>query len=346
MIRKRIFNKGDKVRFLNEKGDGIVVRTTSEYVYVDVGNGFELPVLHADLIVMEPATLQNQKNEQQQTDDEYKTEEIVSKPLSKLGNKLPRGIYLAFAPVNQSVPVSGDILLYLINFTPISLMYSIFLQKGNTVENKYEGKIESASAVLLATIDRQETIDYQRGIFQCLFTDVMSAGIAEPLYSTFEIKQSRFLKEEMYVHNQAISMLSLTVQLFRAEEISYISVFQASGQSRTVSSSIIEEKALIDKYRTTVGQAEVDLHLDKIVKDTTEMKDAQKLKLQLDFCKSCLDSAIAESYKRVVFIHGVGVGILKMEITRLLQTYENIEYRDAPISQYGIGATEVVIHQS
>jgi hypothetical protein len=39
----------------------------------------------------------------------------------------------------------------------------------------------------------------------------------------------------------------------------------------------------------------------------------------------------------------VGAGVLKSEMYKILKNYPDLYYGDAPIRQYGIGATEVYI---
>ena len=48
----------------------------------------------------------------------------------------------------------------------------------------------------------------------------------------------------------------------------------------------------------------------------------------------------------MVFIHGVGEGVLKEELNTLLNRYNNVEYYDADFKTYGLGATEVRIFQN
>jgi hypothetical protein len=48
----------------------------------------------------------------------------------------------------------------------------------------------------------------------------------------------------------------------------------------------------------------------------------------------------------VVFIHGVGEGVLKIELEYLFRRYENVKYYDADYQKYGLGATEVYILQN
>ena len=50
--------------------------------------------------------------------------------------------------------------------------------------------------------------------------------------------------------------------------------------------------------------------------------------------------------QKVVFIHGVGEGVLKLELEYLFKRYDNLKFYDANYQKYGLGATEVYIYQS
>lgn len=91
---------------------------------------------------------------------------------------------------------------------------------------------------------------------------------------------------------------------------------------------------------------EVDLHLHKLVDNERCMSNFDKLNLQLDTARRQLDFAIRKKIQKIVFIHGVGEGVLKMELESLFSRYDNIKYYEADYKKYGFGATEVYIFQN
>jgi hypothetical protein len=91
---------------------------------------------------------------------------------------------------------------------------------------------------------------------------------------------------------------------------------------------------------------EVDLHIHKLVKSTRKLANHEMLNVQMDTAKRQLDFAIRKRIQRVVFIHGVGDGVLRAELEYLFRRYENLKYYDADFQKYGRGATEVYIFQS
>ncbi|SFW49295.1 hypothetical protein SAMN02927921_01890 [Sinomicrobium oceani] len=91
---------------------------------------------------------------------------------------------------------------------------------------------------------------------------------------------------------------------------------------------------------------EVDLHIHKLVPSTRGMTNHDMLTLQLDTARRQLEFAIRKRIQKVVFIHGVGEGVLKLELEYLFGRYENIRFYDADYQKYGLGATEVYVFQN
>lgn len=57
-------------------------------------------------------------------------------------------------------------------------------------------------------------------------------------------------------------------------------------------------------------------------------------------------AAIQSGVKRIVFIHGVGQGVLKQEVTKLLKTkFSKYYFQDASFKEYGYGATMVILRR-
>ena len=98
-----------------------------------------------------------------------------------------------------------------------------------------------------------------------------------------------------------------------------------------------------DRYEPTM---EVDLHINQLVKSSKGMSNHDILTLQLDTARHKLDFAIKKRIQKLVFIHGVGEGVLKIELEYLFGRYDNLKFYDANYQKYGLGATEVYIYQN
>jgi dsDNA-specific endonuclease/ATPase MutS2 len=90
---------------------------------------------------------------------------------------------------------------------------------------------------------------------------------------------------------------------------------------------------------------EVDLHINQLVNSTRGLDNYDMLNIQLDTAKRKIEYAIAQRIPKIVLIHGVGEGVLKSELIRLLQKYP-VKYYDASYKKYGLGATEVYVFQN
>jgi hypothetical protein len=90
---------------------------------------------------------------------------------------------------------------------------------------------------------------------------------------------------------------------------------------------------------------EVDLHINQLKKTTKGMDNYDILSLQLDTAKQKLEFALRKKMAKIIFIHGVGEGVLKSELGLLLNKYP-VQYYDASYQKYGMGATEVYVYQN
>ena len=93
---------------------------------------------------------------------------------------------------------------------------------------------------------------------------------------------------------------------------------------------------------------EVDLHIEKLIshQGTIERMTASEIKeWQLDEVRRVLRENRRHKGMVIVFIHGVGKGVLRNEIMKLLsRDYPNYPFQDAPFWKYGMkGAIQVKI---
>ena len=125
-------------------------------------------------------------------------------------------------------------------------------------------------------------------------------------------------------------------------------VFSKSSLNEVVSQKEIPKRKTIkvkpkDRYQPTL---EVDLHIHQLTNSTKNMTNHDMLTLQLDTAKRQLEFAIRKGIQKIVFIHGKGEGVLKLELDYLFGRYDNVKFYEANYQKYGLGATEVYIYQS
>jgi len=102
----------------------------------------------------------------------------------------------------------------------------------------------------------------------------------------------------------------------------------------------------IKKKEKQVPPMEVDLHIHKLVKNQKGMTNYDMLTIQLDTAKRQLEFAMNKRIPRIVFIHGVGQGVLRAELEYMFRQYDNIRYQDGDYKKYGVGAIEIYFLQN
>lgn len=113
------------------------------------------------------------------------------------------------------------------------------------------------------------------------------------------------------------------------------------------------EKDFKTKYAEAQSQAgpgqemEVDLHVHAIVDSQAGLSPGVMLELQIAHFERMLQIGIRQRTKKLIFIHGIGQGVLRHQIwSRIEQYYPDCTCRSADPRRYGSGATEVWVGES
>ena len=89
---------------------------------------------------------------------------------------------------------------------------------------------------------------------------------------------------------------------------------------------------------------EVDLHIHELVDSERGLSNGEIVEIQMEHFERMMRVAEEKKVSRVIFIHGVGQGVLRNEIRQSLEMYyPEASFHDADHREYGYGATEVRI---
>jgi len=89
---------------------------------------------------------------------------------------------------------------------------------------------------------------------------------------------------------------------------------------------------------------EIDLHIESIVDDHSNMSNGEIINTQMARFTTALEGARIGKTKKIVFIHGIGNGKLRYELRKTLDNkYPDLQYNDASFAEYGFGATMVIL---
>jgi len=141
--------------------------------------------------------------------------------------------------------------------------------------------------------------------------------------------------------------------IIRFRESALIPLKSMGTQNMDVPESVVKAKNNPEKKKSTrvkpkdrnLPPMEVDLHIHQLTK-AKGLSNHEMLTMQIDTAKRQLEFAIRKRIPKVVFIHGVGKGVLRAELEYLFSRYAQVEYYDANYQKYGVGALEVYIFQN
>jgi len=358
------FKPGDKVKFLNDVGGGIVTRIKNQIAFVETSDGFEIPAPFSELLkVDEPLFAEEPKSSysnKQNTKTEEKNrikksdfevipidnsdfisddEEIITTENSTLS------ILLAFVPEKTKKNNELTFGVYLISDCSYRMLYTLSVVKENFCYGHNAGMIEDDTKILVTTFSSAELRELQSFKINCTF---YKRGIYlphEPLVYEHKLDLFSLSDPQNWTENDYFDEKGIIINLTEESLLYEI--------ERLVTEN--EEKFIIQKKRRdikTVGIKqqnkaeieEIDLHIEHLTDDFLTMNAGEILDMQMGRFSIALEGAIRNNIGRIVFIHGVGNGKLKFEIRKTLDSkYSHLKYQDASFKEYGYGATMVLI---
>jgi len=100
---------------------------------------------------------------------------------------------------------------------------------------------------------------------------------------------------------------------------------------------IQENKSSVSKQKRSQSILKIDLHIELLTDTVQYMDNFEIVQMQLDVCQKKIEKALNSNYQKMIIVHGIGTGVLKAEVHKLLSHYQLRYY----LSKDG-GATEVI----
>lgn len=348
-----MYKLGDRVKFLNDVGGGTVTKIVGKnMVHVENEDGFEIPVLLSEIILDSGQTPAGEKPtvEQfvKQVTAKVVPEEIpVDEPPTLIkGNDDPQ-FYLAFVPENSSNPLEGQIRIYLINDCNFFLLYHYSHFNGTEYETVDAGKLEPNTKLMLGGIAQADIAELPEFSFQFIYYKEKSSKLEKPVMRKIAVNPIKFYKTGSFSKS---GFFKEKAMLFKLNETELDQALEKLTEKEVKKVIKIKEPARAPQIRLKVETPElieVDLHMHELVDSTAGLSNKEMLDFQMKKFNEQMEEAIANSgVKKIVFIHGLGNGVLKQELRRELSTkYKKYPFQDASFQEYGYGATMVIVRK-
>lgn len=332
------FQVGDTVRYLNDVGGGKVSRILSNtMVEIIDESGFEIPVQKHELIKIAIET--KIEAEKQIEEEQVNLEDAIEIE----GNDSPK-FFIAFVrQPNQSNVFD----FYVINDCNYHVSSVISFQKELELEFVEHAIIEANTKLFIRTVTYEEIAILSQVVIQMVLFKTSVYQLQSPIEIKQEISTVKFYKPGVFVVND-----------FFNEDAYVIEVFQIGNKKELYVNSDLElQNLLIDKLKMDskpnqqpidnkedVLLKEVDLHIHELIDNEVGLDSAAKLQLQLQVFEKELAKALQSKLEKIVFIHGVGNGVLKTKIRGILdRDYSFLFYQDASFQKYKFGATLIYL---
>ena len=347
---------GDKVRYLNEVGEGIVTKIIdSKTVEIEDETGFEVPVLESELVLIDrnEKKLLNIDNNEDFSDNEdedsgdNENDEIdlsfLDEPATpELKNN---DIAIELAIVNDN----GIFNFYVINQSSYAVYCNIISNENEKYKNLSNFYLNNDSRKIFHSANPKELLDKYNLIFQILFISKETDELQSPIETTVSISAVQIIKESSYKSNNYFREKAIIREIYSyglKSEIEKISEKELQKIIRQKQESERIQKQLSQKYKAKAKPelVEIDLHIQNLLDNYTGMSNTEMLLYQMDVFHKEMKKAIENKVHKIVFIHGVGNGTLKHEIRKsLTQDYPKYRFQDASFAEYGFGATLVYL---
>lgn len=265
-------------------------------------------------------------------------------------------ISLAFMPVTEDKLQNTDFDLYLINDDNYFVSFFISTKDDSSFENEEErwvlreqGTIEPHTRLLLNRITNGHAGDWERINVQAIAFKDKRSFVQKPAFNaSLHLSPTRLYKQNAFTANDYFDRNALVLAVVKDDRQAAPTAISAETIEEAIVTKSVEknpaQKSRIEKKEKKDDILEIDLHIDKLLDDTTGMQPKDILDYQVSKFRQTMEAHKKEKGKRIVFIHGKGEGVLRKELwKRLTLEYPSCDKQDASFLRYGFGATMVTI---
>ena len=308
-----MFKLGDFVRFVDEKREGYVTRIIdSNTLGVTDTDGFEIPVHRGNLTYVH-----GQNTAELTNDDKPNFPEKILDP----------GLFLIVAGDKKAGAV---VHFYLFNRSSNIVLTSVTSEQSKVYKGEYVGILQSKAVQKIYSASLAELDMWPYFTIQILQHTAHNEKPKEPLvfekrFRAKDFSDSRKLIVEIGSEGWMIQ-LDKSIPLIDPQKLKE-SFFRPQTTAPIVSKP----------------DAEVDLHIEMLRDDFQKLSKEEIFNFQLDYFDKMISAAIVHKMPSIVFIHGVGNGVLQNNIHKLLGKHPQVRtFKDGQKQKFGYGATEVI----
>jgi hypothetical protein len=346
---------GDKVRFLNAVGGGIVKGfRNKDIVLVEEEDGFETPALIRECVIIDENNKPVQNAQAQpipkmevQAEAPKQEEKKYAVPETPGGERL--NVYLAYLPLDIKSVGKCNYEAFLINDSNYYLFFNYMNRQNNAWMSRRSETIEPNTRLFIEEFSKEQINELEKVCIQFIAFKKDKPYSLKNAYSVeLRIDSVKFYKMHSFRENDFFEDEALIFPLVLNDTAEREMLISASDLQEAMT-----QKAPVDfpnrrpipvkkeKYPPIV---EVDLHINQLLDSTAGLSNTDMLNVQLDTFRKTMEEYKNAKGQKIVFIHGKGEGILRNAVLNELKLkYKHLPVQDASFREYGFGATMVTI---
>lgn len=350
---------GDKVRFLSTVGGGQVKGfLNKQLVIVEDENGFDVPVLISECVVVEAAgneKLGQTENEIPEKEPEKKVEKqrpaanveetnLISETAE--GEKITT--CLVYLPTDIKNMTQTSFECYFVNDSNYYLFFNYMSRENNSWRSRFNGIVEPNTQIFIEEFDKSQLNDLEKICVQFMsFKHNKPFRFKNPVSVELRIDTVKFYKLHSFAENDYFDDNALVYYITRNdipewEMLVSAGDIQRAMQEKTASEGRPRLQKVVKKEKNPI--IEVDLHIDQLLDNTAGMDNTEMLEFQLRKFNEVMQENLKRKGQKIVFIHGKGDGVLKNALLKEIKNkYKSSYYQDASFREYGFGATMITV---
>ena len=343
---------GDRVRFLNDSGEGMVIKLLPDnLVEVRTPDGWDIPYPIQELIVIpseegeevyrpEPFENKNDSKNYERKEQEEKNEGGSS-----------TDVLLLFAQDREEGNFAG-IRSYLVNDTmqDLDFIYYRITQDNISIEEK--DILEPGTKLFLDELKLEDLSSLRGWHIQALLSGSGQDFVPPVINQFISFQPAKFASAGAYSENDFLHEPAILIPLVPDEAVKD----EPDAESLDISNILSEKESenvhlnapkIFRQARQDIPPREVDLHINQLIDRVIGLSNREIINIQMETFHRELNLAISGNERSIVFIHGIGNGTLKKELHKSIERdYPICEYEDASFKEYGFGATLIRIRQN
>lgn len=336
---------GDKVRFLNDIGEGIVVKILNKnQVIIRDNNDFELPMFNKELVIVEKS--KKNTNIENKVKATIPQEVLKEEKPKKIELKTDNTTKILLCFVRKQDSTFDGFECYLVNDSNYFIFYNLVLYNDFKYEHFDAECLEPNTKIFVDKLSRLQINTIKEIVAQIIFYKHPNNILRTPIEKRIKIVPLNFYQDHLFESNDFLNDKAFIFKLFEDNRTK-----EEFNNQTLIIEKIIKEDDLLesktDKTHRYNARAlpivkEIDLHINQLVDSVIGMSNSDIVQKQMSVFHNAMLEAIENKISKLIIIHGIGNGTLKQLIRDSIEQQYKLVYEDASYKEYGFGATMVI----